>query len=179
MRSVGDPPQCPCSLWWPPSMSMFTLVTPLNVHVHPRWPPSMSMFTLVTPLNVHVDSGDPPQCPCPLWWPLSMSMYGFQNLPCTDRQTNRSLIYSSKISAHWPYYKLRHWLYNKLAQWPYYRLTSPSADVVQLYVNVQFKVKPLCTGTSSSRTNFFSFKNACMDPPKVCTKFGVSSTSLS
>ena len=29
-------------------------------------------------------------------------------------------------------------------------LTSPSADMVRLYVNVQFQVKPLSTGTSSS-----------------------------
>ena len=50
--------------------------------------------------------------------------------------------------------------------------------MVRLYVNVQFQVKPLSTGTSSSRTIFF-FKNTCMDPSKMCTKFGVSSTSLS
>ena len=30
--------------------------------------------------------------------------------------------------------------------------TSPSADMIRLYVNVQFQVKPLITGTSLSRT---------------------------
>ena len=30
--------------------------------------------------------------------------------------------------------------------------TSPSADMIRLYVNVQFQVKPLSTGTSSSQT---------------------------
>ena len=34
-------------------------------------------------------------------------------------------------------------------------ITSPSAYMVRLYVNVQFKVKPLSTGTSSSRTKKF------------------------
>jgi len=31
-------------------------------------------------------------------------------------------------------------------------ITSPSADMVRLYINVQFQVNPLSTGTSSSRT---------------------------
>ena len=31
-------------------------------------------------------------------------------------------------------------------------ITSPSADMVRLYVNVQFQVTPLSTGTSSSRS---------------------------
>ena len=33
--------------------------------------------------------------------------------------------------------------------------TSSSADMVRLYVNVQFQVKPLSTGTSSSQTKKF------------------------
>ena len=41
--------------------------------------------------------------------------------------------------------------------------TSPSADMVRLYVNVQFQVKPLSTGISSSRTKKNSSKNACID----------------
>ena len=53
--------------------------------------------------------------------------------------------------------------------------TSPSADMVRLYVNVQFKVKPLSTGTSSSRTKKKAPKKLEWTPPK----FGVSSTSLS
>ena len=44
--------------------------------------------------------------------------------------------------------------------------TSPSAYMVRLYVNVQFQVKPLSTGISSSRTKKKSSKNACMDPPR-------------
>ena len=57
-------------------------------------------------------------------------------------------------------------------------ITSPSADMVRLYVNFQFQVKPLSTGTSSSRTKKNSPK-MLYGPPKVCAKFGVSSTSLS
>ena len=56
--------------------------------------------------------------------------------------------------------------------------TIPSAYMVRLYVNVYFKVKPLGTCTSSSRTKIF-FLNVPIDPPKVCTKFQVSSTSIS
>ena len=42
--------------------------------------------------------------------------------------------------------------------------TSPSADMVRLYVNVQFQVKPLSTGTSSSRTKkIFSIKVFVID----------------
>ena len=37
----------------------------------------------------------------------------------------------------------------------YINITSPSADMVRLYVNVQFQVKPLSTGTSSSQTKKF------------------------
>ncbi len=51
--------------------------------------------------------------------------------------------------------------------------------MVQLYVNVQFQVKPLSTGTSSSRTKKKFPKNSLMDHPKVCIKFGVCSTRLS
>ena len=59
--------------------------------------------------------------------------------------------------------------------------------MVRLYVNVQFQVKPLSTGTgtgtgtgtSSSRTKKKFLKKCLHGPPKVCTKFGVSSTSLS
>ena len=51
--------------------------------------------------------------------------------------------------------------------------------MVRLYVNVQFQVKPLSTGTSSSQTKKNVLKNTSMGPPKVCAKFGVSSTSLS
>ena len=36
--------------------------------------------------------------------------------------------------------------------------------MVRLYVNVQFQVKPLSTGTRSSRTQQFFLKNAFMDP---------------
>ena len=57
--------------------------------------------------------------------------------------------------------------------------TSPSAYMVRLYVNVQFQVKPLSTGISSSRTKKKIFQKCLHGPPKVCTKFGVSSTSLS
>ena len=38
--------------------------------------------------------------------------------------------------------------------------TSPSADVVRLYVNVQVQVKALSTGTSSSRTTKKVQKNS-------------------
>ena len=44
-------------------------------------------------------------------------------------------------------------------------MTSPSADMVRLNVNVQFQVKPLSAGTSSSRTHFFFQKNL-YGPPK-------------
>ena len=43
-------------------------------------------------------------------------------------------------------------------KWQKQKQTSPSAYMVQLYVNVQFQVKPLTTGTSSSQTKFFSQK---------------------
>ena len=46
--------------------------------------------------------------------------------------------------------------------------TSPSADMVQLCVNVQFQVKPLSTGTSSSQTQKKFSKNVCMVPQGVC-----------
>ena len=51
--------------------------------------------------------------------------------------------------------------------------------MVWLYVNDQFQVKPLSTGTSSSWTKKNSSQNASMDSSKVCTKFWVSSPSLS
>ena len=59
-------------------------------------------------------------------------------------------------------------------KWPficvlsYLCVTSPSAEMVRLGVQIKVQVK----------ANFF-YKNTCMDPPKVCTKFGFSSTSLS
>ena len=65
--------------------------------------------------------------------------------------------------------------------------TSPSADMVQLYVNVQFKVKPLSTCTSSRQTKNIKFKsnqkknftkNSCIDTPKGFAKFQYSSTSI-
>ena len=45
-------------------------------------------------------------------------------------------------------------------------------------LNIKFQVKPLSTGTSSSQTKKKFLKNSSMGPPKVCTKFGVHSTSL-
>ena len=81
-------PQWPYSLWetplnvqvcsgntpeWlgdPPSISMFTLDDPLNVHVHSGWPSSMTRFTRVTPLNVHVHSG---------WSLLILQYYNHEN----------------------------------------------------------------------------------------------------
>ena len=44
--------------------------------------------------------------------------------------------------------------------------TSPSAYMVRLYVNVQFQVKPLSTGTSSSQTKKSFLKNTSMAPPR-------------
>ena len=58
-------------------------------------------------------------------------------------------------------------------------VNKPSAYMVRLYVNVQFKVKPLGTCTSSSRTKNILKKNVPIEPPNVCTKFQVSSTSIS
>ena len=46
--------------------------------------------------------------------------------------------------------------------------------MVRLYVNVQFQVKPLSTGISSSRTKKKIFQKCLHGPPKVCTKLGVS-----
>ena len=60
---------------------------------------------------------------------------------------------------------------------PKNNLTSPSADRVRLYVNVQFKVKSLSTSTSSSQTK--KTKNTEFDPPNVCAMFQDSSTSIS
>ena len=40
----------------------------------------------------------------------------------------------------------------KLYKGIYLEETSPSADMVRLYVNVQFQVKRLSTGTSSGQT---------------------------
>ena len=57
--------------------------------------------------------------------------------------------------------------------------TSPSADMVRLYVNVQFQVKPLSTDTCSSQKKKKILQKCLYGPPKVCAKFGVSSTSLS
>ena len=50
----------------------------------------------------------------------------------------------------------------------YLCVTSPSAEMVRLGVEIKVQVK----------ANFF-YKNTCMDPPKVCTNFGVYSTSIS
>ena len=50
--------------------------------------------------------------------------------------------------------------------------------MVQLYVNVQFQVKPLSTGTTRQTQKNFPQKYL-YEPSKVCAKFGVSSTSLS
>ena len=44
--------------------------------------------------------------------------------------------------------------------------TSLSADMVWLYVNVQFQVKPLIIGASLSQTKKKFSKNVCMDPPR-------------
>ena len=49
--------------------------------------------------------------------------------------------------------------------------TSSSADMVRLHVNVQFQVKSLSTGKSSSQTKKKFPKNSCIDTPKACAKF--------
>ena len=50
---------------------------------------------------------------------------------------------------------------------PYFLIsTSPSADMVRLYVNVQFQVKPLSTGTSSSRTQKKISPKRLYEPPQ-------------
>ena len=59
-------------------------------------------------------------------------------------------------------------------KWPficvlsYLCVTSPSADMVRLGVEIKVQVKPI-----------FFCKNTCMDPPKECPKFGAYSTSIS
>ena len=50
--------------------------------------------------------------------------------------------------------------------------------MVRLYVNVQFQVKPLSTGTSLSQNKKKFPQNTWIDPPKVRTKFQVSVTSI-
>ena len=45
--------------------------------------------------------------------------------------------------------------------------TSPSTDMVRLYVNVQFQVKPLSTGTISSRNKIFFFSKILVWTPQV------------
>ena len=47
-------------------------------------------------------------------------------------------------------------------------LTSPSAYMVRLYVNVQFQVKPLSTGISSSRTKKFFWQKMIVWTPSRC-----------
>ena len=45
---------------------------------------------------------------------------------------------------------------------------------VQIWLDLEFNLK----SKVQVKPNFF-YKNTCMDPPKVCTKFGVYSTSIS
>ena len=85
-------------------------------------------------------------------WPLTTNCIFLCFLQCKTSQFCHSTVQLSSF-------------FGSTGSWKQDR-TSPSADMVRLNVNVQFQVKPLSTGASSSRTKFFFSKMLVWTPSR-------------